>query len=221
MAASGETDQSTPRMRLRDARLYLCCGVAEPTELETLLSEAVAGGVDVIQLREKNLGSEEILRSAAVFRKVADQTGVLFVLNDDPELALEAGADGVHVGQDDRSSAEARAVIGEEKIVGLSTHRPEQLELALADDGIDYFSVGPVWETPTKQGRPAAGLEYVEQAASRAGDRPWFAIGGIDRQNIDQVLDRGASRICVVREIADAPDPRTAASNLKQAILRR
>ena len=221
MSESYHASSITPRTRLLESRLYLCCGADEPRALETLLAQAVAGGVDVIQLREKNLGREEIIRSAEVFRKVADQSGALFVLNDDPDLAVEVGADGVHVGQDDRASAEARAVIGQEKIVGLSTHRPEQMVLAIANEEIDYFSVGPVWETPTKQGRPAAGLGYVELAASRAGERPWFAIGGIDRGNIAQVLDRGAGRVCVVRAIAGARDPRAAATELKQAILDR
>ncbi len=189
--------------------------------MESLLEQAIEGGVDVIQLREKGGDRDEILRAAEVFRRVADRTAALFVLNDDPELAIEVGADGVHVGQDDLASSEARQVMGEDRIVGLSTHREDQLEMALADDAIDYFSVGPVWPTPTKEGRPAAGIDYVDLAANRAGERPWFAIGGIDSSNLYEVLDHGARRVCVVRAIADAADPRSAAMVLKQAILDR
>jgi thiamine-phosphate pyrophosphorylase len=221
MSGSDGAATRTPRERIAEARLYLCCGSREETEMESLLEQAIEGGVDVIQLRDKDGTRDEILRAAEVFRRVADRTGALFVLNDDPELAMEVGADGVHVGQDDRKSADARQVMGEERIVGLSTHREDQMETALADDAIDYFSVGPVWPTPTKEGRPAAGLGYVELAASRAGDRPWFAIGGIDSSNISQVLDHGARRVCVVRAIAEAVDPRAAATALKQAILDR
>lgn len=209
----------TPRSRLLEARLYLCCGAREPTELESMLSAAVEGGVDVIQLREKAEGRERILAAAEIFRAVADRTGALFVLNDDPELAVAVGADGVHVGQKDRASAEARAIVGPDRIVGLSTHDESQLAQAVDDTAIDYFSVGPVWETPTKQGRPAAGLEYVSLAAERAGGRPWFAIGAIDTGNIGQVIEAGARRACVVRAIADSPEPAKAAFELKQAIL--
>lgn len=184
-----------------------------------MLSAAVEGGVDVIQLREKAEGRERILAAAEIFRAVADRTGALFVLNDDPELAVAVGADGVHVGQEDRASAEARAIVGPDRIVGLSTHDESQLAQAVDDTAIDYFSVGPVWETPTKQGRPAAGLEYVSLAAERAGGRPWFAIGAIDTGNIGQVIEAGARRACVVRAIADSPEPAKAAFELKQAIL--
>jgi len=221
MGKKGAEIRKTPRERIEDARLYLCCGVRSGDDLERLLREAVEGGADVIQLREKSLGADEILAAAKVFRRVADETGALFVLNDDPLLAVEADADGVHVGQEDLSSAEAREVVGAERIVGLSTHREDQLLEAIADEQIDYFSVGPVWKTPTKQGRPAAGLDYVDLAASRAGDRIWFAIGGIDADNLGDVLDRGAERICVVRAIADAESPGAAAEELKRAVLSR
>ena len=219
MSSQPPNDSRTPRDRLLDARLYLCCDARESGELEELLSRAVEGGVDVIQLREKTGDRQAILRASEIFRSVADRSGALFVLNDDPELALEVRADGVHVGQDDLASVEARKVVGPERIVGLSTHSPSQLEEALDDVEIDYFSAGPVWETPTKQGRPAAGLDYVSLVAERAGSRPWFAIGAIDSGNIGRVLEAGARRICVVRAIADASYPREAARELKQAIL--
>lgn len=209
----------TPRERLGEARLYLCCGARESGELESLLTRAVEGGVDVIQLREKSDDREEILRAAGIFRSVADRSGALFVLNDDPELAVAVDADGVHVGQEDQATADARRIVGSDRIVGLSTHDPSQLEGALEDPEIDYFSAGPVWETPTKQGRPAAGLDYISLVSESAGSKPWFAIGAIDAGNIGEVLEAGARRVCVVRAIADADDPLRAARGLKQAIL--
>lgn len=201
-----------------DARLYLCCDARDPDTLEPLLTGAAEGGVDVIQLREKGLDRETLEAAAGVFRRVADRTGSLFVVNDDPHLAVEVGADGVHVGQDDVSAADARELVGEDRIVGLSTHRPEQLDEALGDPSIDYFSVGPVWETPTKQGRPAAGLDYVSYAVASGTERPWFAIGGIDEGNLAEVTGRGATRICVVRAIADSPNPSEAARRLRMGL---
>jgi thiamine-phosphate pyrophosphorylase len=128
------------------------------------------------------------------------------------------GADGVHVGQDDMPVAEARRVAGGDVLVGLSTHSPEQLDAALASGEADQLSVGPVWETPTKEGRPAAGLDYVRHAAQVAADRPWFAIGGIDLGNVREVIEAGASRVVVVRAIRDAADPGAAAAALRAAL---
>lgn len=214
------TETISPRERISNCRLYLCCNAREPAALEDLLTGAVEGGVDVIQLREKSADRDRIEKAAEVFRAVAGRTGALFVLNDEPELALEVGADGVHLGQEDSSPERAREILGERPLIGLSTHRTSQLEWALADPDIDYFSVGPVWKTPTKPGRPPAGLDYVSSAAAVGGDRPWFAIGGIDSGNLVQVLERGATRICVVRAIADADDPCAAARCLKDALER-
>ncbi len=204
------------RERLRRARLYFVTDVRPG--LEELLAAALAGGVDMVQLRDKSASDDELVRAADVFRRLCDEHDALFWLNDRPDLAAACGADGVHVGQDDMPAAEARRVAGEDVLVGLSTHSPAQLDAALASGEADQLSVGPVWETPTKEGRPAAGLEYVRHAASVAGDRPWFAIGGIDLDNVRDVIAAGASRVVVVRAIRDAEDPRAAAAALREAL---
>jgi thiamine-phosphate pyrophosphorylase len=160
---------------LADARLYLVTPALEPARLQSLLD----GGVDVVQLRMKDAADAAILREAAWMREACAAAGVPFLLNDRPDLAVAARADGVHVGQDDMPVARAREIAGPERLVGLSTHAPAQL--AAAPPEADYVAVGPVWATPTKPGRAAAGLAYVSHAAAVAGARPWFAIGGIDR----------------------------------------
>jgi thiamine-phosphate pyrophosphorylase len=204
------------RERLRRARLYFVTDVRPG--LEELLAAALAGGVDMVQLRDKSASDDELVRAAAVFRRLCDEHDALFWLNDRPDLVEACGADGVHVGQDDMSAAEARAAVGADRLVGLSTHSPEQLDRALASGEADQLSVGPVWKTPTKEGRPAAGLDYVRHAASVAGERPWFAIGGIDLDNVREVIAAGASRVVVVRAIRDAADPRAAAAGLREAL---
>jgi thiamine-phosphate pyrophosphorylase len=194
-----------PHERLATARLYLVCD-ARPREW---LAVAVRGGVDLVQLRDKTLDDDGLVAAARAFRG----HGALFVLNDRPDLVEACGADGVHVGQDDATPAEARAHVGQGRIVGRSTHAPAQADAAEADPDVDYLAVGPVWETPTKLGRPAAGLDYVEYAA-RTVTKPWFAIGGIYGANLAAVVQRGASRIVVVRAIAGADDPEAAAREL-------
>ena len=198
--------------RLAAARLYLVCG-ARPGDRdpEAVLRAALAGGVDVVQLREKEASDEALLATAAVFRRCCDEAGALFVLNDRPGLVAAAGADGVHVGQDDASVAEARATVGDDRLVGRSTHSPAQVA---ADADADYIAVGPVHATPTKPGRPAVGLELVVHAAAHA-TVPWFAIGGIAPDNVAAVVDAGARRIAVVRAIAEAADPEVAARALR------
>jgi thiamine-phosphate pyrophosphorylase len=203
----------TPRERLAGARLYLVCD-ARPREF---LAAALRGGVDVIQLRDKSLGDAALTAAAHEFRAAADQAGKLFVLNDRPDLVDACDADGVHVGQEDLDPAQARAAVGPDRIVGRSTHTPAQLAAAEADPDVDYYAVGPVHATPTKPGRPAAGLNYVAHAAG-AATKPWFAIGGIDSGTIGAVLDGGARRIVVVRAIAGADDPEAAARGLREAI---
>jgi thiamine-phosphate pyrophosphorylase len=203
----------TPRERITSARLYLVCD-ARPREF---LAAALRGGVDVIQLRDKALGDDELVAAAAAFRAAADEAGALFVLNDRPDLVAACGADGVHVGQEDGSPADARAAVGPERIVGRSTHTPAQLAAAEADPDVDYYAVGPVHATPTKPGRPAAGLSYVAHAAA-AATKPWFAIGGIDTATLGPVLAGGARRIVVVRAIAGAEDPGAAARALRSAL---
>jgi thiamine-phosphate pyrophosphorylase len=204
------------RERLASARLYFVTDVRP--RLEELLAAALAGGVDMVQLRDKEASDDELVRAAAVFRRLCDEHGALFWLNDRPDLVEACGADGVHVGQDDMPAADVRERVGDDVLVGLSTHSPEQLDAALASGVADQLSVGPVWETPTKAGRPAAGLPYVRHAAELAGDRPWFAIGGIDLGNVRAVTQAGASRIVVVRAIRDAHDPAAAASELRAAL---
>ncbi len=172
----------------------------------------------MVQLRDKSASDDELVRAAAVFRRLCDEHGALFWLNDRPDLVAACGADGVHVGQDDMDASAARGALGPDLLLGLSTHSPEQLDRALASGEADQLSVGPVWETPTKEGRPAAGLDYVRYAAGAAGDRPWFAIGGIDLGNVREVIAAGASRIVVVRAIRDADDPRAAAAALREAL---
>jgi thiamine-phosphate pyrophosphorylase len=201
------------RERLRRARLYLVVEAAA----QHVVEPALRGGVDMVQLRDKDVDDEAILRAAAGFRARCDEHGALFWLNDRPDLARAASADGIHVGQDDMPVAEARELAGPDLLIGLSTHAPDQFDAALGS-GADQISVGPVWETPTKEGRPAAGLEYVRYAVRRGGDAAWFAIGGIDGGNVDEVVAAGARRIVVVRAIRDADDPEAAAAGLRRAL---
>jgi thiamine-phosphate pyrophosphorylase len=204
------------RERLRTARLYLCCE-ARPhgADPEPLLSAALRGGVDIVQLREKSLPRRETELAAQTFRRLCDTYSALFIVNDDPDLARACDADGVHVGQDDTTPSEARAALGPDAIIGLSTHSEEQIA-ASAGEPVDHISVGPIWETPTKQGRPAVGLELISHASEQA-PHPFFAIGGIDASNASQVLEAGARRLCIVRAIRDAADPATAAEELRRA----
>jgi thiamine-phosphate pyrophosphorylase len=199
--------------RLAEARLYF---VTDAGTDERVLREALAGGVDVLQLREKAAPDREILAAAELFRELCDEHAALFVMNDRADLAVAARADGVHVGQDDDAVAEVRRAVGPDLLIGLSTHSRDQLAAGLDSDA-DYVCVGPVYATPTKPDYPAVGLELVRHAAATA-DRPWFAIGGIDGANVLEVAAAGARRIVVVRAIRDAPDPRVAAAGLRGAV---
>jgi thiamine-phosphate pyrophosphorylase len=199
----------TPRERLAAARLYLVC----PARPREWIAAAVRGGVDLIQLRDKSLSDAELIEAAKAFTG----HGALFILNDRPDLVDACGADGIHVGQDDDPPRIARAAVGPDRIVGRSTHEPGQADAAMADPDVDYLAVGPVHETPTKPGRPAAGLDYVSYAAD-AVSKPWFAIGGLHVENVHEVLERGATRIVVVRAITDADDPEAAARALRDAL---
>ena len=196
-----------------DARLYF---VVEASASDRLLDAALAGGCDVLQLRDHDASDEELLAAAERFRDACDSRGGLFVMNDRPELALQAGADGVHVGQDDLPVDAVRALVGPDFVIGLSTHSPEQFDAGLRSDA-DYLSAGPVWETPTKAGRAATGLDLIRHAASVA-TKPFFAIGGIDEANLGEVVAAGATRVVVVRAIRDAQDPRATASALKSGL---
>jgi thiamine-phosphate diphosphorylase len=222
--APGTTNLAPPeaigrlrRQRLRWARLYFVCD-ARPhgREPEPLLNAAMGSGAWMVELRDREQPRHAIERSGRTFRRLADTYGANFIVNDDPHLAVELRADGVHVGQDDMDPAEARQIVGPDAIVGLSTHSREQIEAA-GNAPVDYISVGPIWETPTKEGRPPTGLDLISAAAEIA-PVPWFAIGGIDRKNVREVLEAGAERICVVRAIRDADDPRAAARALFEAV---
>jgi len=212
------------RERLRTARLYFVCD-ARPhgRDPEPLLAAALNGGVDIVELREKRLDRHTTERSGATFRRLCDTYSALFIVNDDPALAQACDADGVHVGQDDTPVSEARAALGADAIIGLSTHSEEQIAAAgdaTPDGRPDYISVGPVWETPTKEGRSAVGLGLIRHA-SQSASVPFFAIGGIDPSNAAEVVGSGATRLCVVRAIRDAEDPGAAAAALRRAFARR
>lgn len=166
-----------------------------------------------MQLREKELGGDALLGAAEDAARICREAGVLLIVNDRPDVAAAAGADGVHVGQDDMQPEQAREIAGADLLVGLSTHAPQEIDAA-PGAGVDYIGVGPVHETPTKPGRPAVGLELVSYAAANA-TLPFFAIGGIDASNVDAVLAAGARRICVLRAIAEADDPKAAAAALR------
>ena len=184
---------------------------------EAVAEAALRGGVDMVQLRDKQAADAELLECAAQLRALCSEAGALLWINDRPDLALAAGADGVHVGQEDAPVAEVRRRVGPHVLVGLSTHSPPQLAAGLAS-GADQLSVGPVWATPTKEGRPGAGLDYVRHAARHAGERPWFAIGGIDLDTVEDVVRAGARRVVVVRAIREAADPEAAARALREAL---
>ncbi len=198
------------RERLSRARLYLVCD-ARP---RAFLEAALRGGVDVVQLRDKRADDDAVVSTARGFRSACDAHGALFMLNDRPDLVTACAADGVHVGQDDAPVEQARAHVGPERLVGLSTHSAAQADAAR---GVDYIAVGPVQATPTKPGRPAAGLAPIRHAATHA-TLPWFAIGGLNAGNVGAVVAAGARRIVVVRAIADAPDPEAAARTLRAAL---
>ena len=202
--------------RLQRAVLYLVCSTRPGGRaLQDVLAPALAGGVDVVQLRDKEAGRDALLAAAAVARRLCDETGALLILNDRPDLVREAGADGCHVGQDDMDVSAARALAGDGAIVGQSTHFPSEIDAA---GDADYIGVGPVHATPTKPGRPAVGLELVRFAGAHA-PVAFFAIGGIDASNVGAVVEAGARRIAVVRAIADAADPRAAAAALRAAVV--
>ncbi|MGH2911687.1 MAG: thiamine phosphate synthase [Solirubrobacteraceae bacterium] len=211
------------RTRLAAARLYLVCDcMPGERDLSEFLAAAIAGGVDVVQLREKNLEDDFLAEAASVAADACDAHGALFILNDRPDIAAAVRADGVHVGQDDLSVAEARRIVGPDMLIGLSTHTPSEIDAAVpaAPDKtpyVDYIGVGPVHATPTKPGRPAVGTELVAYASANA-HVPFFAIGGIESENIVEVLNAGASRVCVLRAISHARDPERAALTLRAAL---
>jgi thiamine-phosphate pyrophosphorylase len=206
-------DGAARRARLARSRLYLVLD-ARPhgRHPDQLLEAALRGGVDIVQLREKELSDEELVRAARPFREACNRDGALFVLNDRPDLVEACGADGVHVGREDTPPEEARAVVGPERLVGLSA----ETEAGLAGDA-DYFGVGAIFGTPTKPESPPGGLELVRVARERLRV-PWFAIGGIELDNVAEVVLAGAPGVAVVRAIRDAEDPEAAARALRAVL---
>lgn len=225
MAARTHASSTAPRARrqaqIAATHLYFVCearpGGRNP---RPLLDAAIRGGAGIVQLREKGLDDEALVAAAPPFREAATAGNALFTLNDRPDLVAACDADGVHVGQDDMPVAEAREIAGEAAVIGLSTHSRTEIDAACdarGPDRPDQLSVGPVWETPTKEGRPATGLELIAYAASRA-TIPWFAIGGISLASVPEVAAAGASRAVVVRAIRDAEDPEATAREIAAAL---
>ena len=210
-------------MRLDHARLYLCTDArTRQGDFVDFLHAAFSGGVDIIQLRDKNIEAAQELELLETLRAVAERHGRLWAVNDRADISMLSEAPVLHIGQLDLPLASARRLVDPATSIGLSSHSPEQIDAALAANGLDYFCVGPVWATPTKPGRTAVGLELVSYAAKlvRTGGStlPWFAIGGIDLGNITRVVDAGASRVVVVRAITDADDPAEAARSILAAL---
>ncbi|HEX8099227.1 MAG TPA: thiamine phosphate synthase [Actinomycetota bacterium] len=204
------------RRRLARSRLYVVTGARQNEgDLEGFLDSILTAGTDVVQLREKEAEAGDLLRWGRVFKEAAHRHGALFVVNDRPDVAMALGADGVHLGQNDLPVDAARRLVGPEVLIGLSTHDDQQLMAASAD--ADYVCAGPVYETPTKLGRPSTGLGLISFAASHE-HRPWFAIGGIDQHTIRDVVDAGAGRIVVVRAVTEAPDPAAAVRRLLEEL---
>lgn len=204
------------RRSLQDARLYLCTP-ARP-DLADFLDRVLSGGVDVVQLREKGIEAAQELALCEVVAAAAERHGALWSVNDRADVAHATGADVLHLGQDDLPVPAARAILGDEVLVGRSCHDEQQVAAAAVQEGVDYFCVGPTWPTPTKPGRPAPGLALTRYAAALGTDRPWFAIGGIDAGNLDEVLEAGATRVVVVRALTEAADPHAAAVALRRRL---
>jgi|SRR5262245_23917816 len=215
----GVSRTSWRRGRLAAARLYLCTDTrAEQADLLDFLDAVLAGGVDVVQLRQKGMEARAELAALEVFADACARHGALLAVNDRADIAYAAQPDVLHLGQGDLPVGYAREILGRDVLIGLSTHAESEVDAAAAAPGVDYFCVGPVWPTPTKPGRPAPGSRLLRFAAAQPIDRPWFAIGGIDRDSLEEVLDTGARRVVVVRAITEAGDPGAAAAELAQRL---
>ncbi|GAA3893402.1 thiamine phosphate synthase [Saccharothrix violaceirubra] len=204
-------DASALRRRLADATLYLC--TPNRPDLGEFVDAALTGGVDIVQLRDKTLEARQELAALEVMAEACARHGALLAVNDRADVALAASADVLHLGQDDLPVSVARRIVGDDVVIGRSTHDVAQAGAAAVEPGVDYFCTGPCWPTPTKPGRPAPGLDLVRATVGAA--RPWFAIGGIDGRRLPEVLAAGATRVVVVRAITEAEDPRAAAVSLK------
>ena len=204
---------------LDDARLYLCTGARRDRgDLAHFLDEVLGNGVDIVQLREKNLEAADELALLEVFAAACRKHGKLLAVNDRADIAVAAGADVLHVGQRDLAPSVARRIVGPDVLIGLSSHSDAEAADAAAAAEVDYFCTGPIWATPTKPGRPHTGLGLISSVAARAPERPWFGIGGIDQTNLDEVLSAGARRVVVVRVLTEAADPGKAASLLSRRL---
>jgi len=211
-AGPAEAGARELRARLADARLYLCSGARRSTgDLAEFLDAVLGAGVDIVQLREKGLEAREELGLLEVFADACRRHGRLLAVNDRADVAVAAGSDVLHLGQDDLPVPAARRILGPRPIIGRSSHDPGQADAAAREPGIDYFCAGPVWATPTKPGRTATWLGLLEHVARQRPARPWFAIGGISLSRLDDVLAAGATRVVVVRAITEADDPAAAA----------
>lgn len=205
--------------RLADARLYLCTDARSgPDELESFLDAVLAGGVDMVQLRQKGMEARDELAALEVVARCARRHSALSAVNDRADVAYAASPDVLHLGQDDLPVPVARAIVGDDVLVGRSSHAIEESSAALEEPGVDYVAVGPCWPTPTKPGRPAPGLDLVREVAGLDPARPWFAIGGIDLERLPLVQEAGATRVVVVRVLTEAPDPGAAARALSRAL---
>jgi thiamine-phosphate pyrophosphorylase len=204
------------RERLADARLYLCTG--DRPDLPDFLDAVLSGGVDCVQLRQKDLEAKQEIALCEVFAEAAERHGALWSVNDRADVASVVRPDILHLGQEDLPVVAARAILGNDVLIGRSSHDEEQVRAAALEPGVDYFCVGPTWPTPTKPGRPAPGLGLTRFAARLASPRPWFAIGGIDAGNLDEVLEAGARRVVVVRALTEAADPHAAATDLARRL---
>ncbi|MFE5844775.1 thiamine phosphate synthase [Streptomyces niveus] len=204
---------------LSDARLYLCTDARKRQgDLPEFLDAALTSGVDIVQLRDKGMEAAEELDHLQVFADACRRHGKLLAVNDRADVAHAIGADVLHLGQGDLPVSAARAILGTDLLIGRSTHSEAEAMAAAGEPGVDYFCTGPCWPTPTKPGRHAPGLDLVRYAASLATRRPWFAIGGIDAGNLDEVLDAGARRVVVVRALTEADDPAMAAAGLAKRV---
>jgi thiamine-phosphate pyrophosphorylase len=202
-----------PRRSLSDARLYLCVDAREREgDLAEFLDVVLSHGVDIVQLRQKGIEAKQELAALEVFADACQRHGALLAVNDRADVAWASGAPVLHLGQDDLPVSVARAIVAEEVLIGRSSHTESEAAAAAVEEGVDYFCVGPCWPTPTKPGRPAPGLALVRYASGLSTTRPWFAIGGIDLANLDEVLAAGARRVVVVRALTEAADPGAAAA---------
>ncbi|MCP3817375.1 thiamine phosphate synthase [Streptomyces sp. A3M-1-3] len=222
MSSARSAARSTARALLSDARLYLCTDARKRQgDLSEFLDAVLSSGVDIVQLRDKGMEAGEELEHLQVFADACRRHGKLLSVNDRADVAHAIGCEVLHLGQGDLPVPAARAILGPDALIGRSTHAESEVDAAVGEAGVDYFCTGPCWPTPTKPGRYAPGLGLVRYAASLGQERPWFAIGGIDAGNLDEVLDAGARRVVVVRAITEADDPGAAAAELAKRVAAR